>query len=47
MQDAKLLLKLPPFTEGQVIHRPSKKIKTPYVADVLPLTENHIFEPPQ
>lgn len=47
MSTPKLLLRLPPFMEGQVIHRPSKKIKTPYVADVLPLTQDHLFDPPQ
>ena len=35
-----LLLKIDNLVEGTVVKRPSKYIKTPYVADVIPITEN-------
>ena len=35
-----MLLKINNLVEGSIIKRPSKMIKTPYVADVLPLNES-------
>ena len=38
---SKILLKIDNLLEGTVIKRPSKYIKTPYVADVIPITNNN------
>jgi DNA-binding sugar fermentation-stimulating protein len=35
---SKLLLKLDGLIEGKIVKRPSKMIKSPYVADIIPLT---------
>ena len=35
MENSSILMKLNNLIEGQVIKRPSKYIKTPYVADIL------------
>lgn len=37
--ESKLLFKIDNLIEGEIIKRPSKYIKTPYVADVLPINE--------
>lgn len=37
LHQSNLLMKLDNLTEGQVVKRPSKYIKTPYVADILPI----------
>jgi hypothetical protein len=34
-----LMLKIENLTEGTVIKRPSAYIKTPYVADIIPINE--------
>ena len=38
---SKILLKIDNLLEGTIIKRPSKYIKTPYVADVIPITNNN------
>jgi DNA-binding sugar fermentation-stimulating protein len=38
---SKLLLKLDGLIEGNIVKRPSKMIKSPYVADIIPLTKQN------
>uniref|UniRef100_A0A6C0JKH0 Sugar fermentation stimulation protein C-terminal domain-containing protein n=1 Tax=viral metagenome TaxID=1070528 RepID=A0A6C0JKH0_9ZZZZ len=38
---SKLLMKLHDLIEGKVVKRPSKMIKSPYVADIIPLTKQN------
>ena len=38
-----MLLQINNLMEGSIIKRPSKIIKTPYVADVIPLNQNSEF----
>jgi hypothetical protein len=37
---ANLLFKIDNLIEGEIIKRPSKYIKTPYVADIIPINDN-------
>jgi len=38
---SKLLMKLDGLIEGNIVKRPSKMIKSPYVADIIPLTKQN------